>query len=101
MEMQAEAEDMLRQKGVSNIEFRIEDVHELNFPDDQFDIVASRFAPHHFFEIRKALREMCRVLKPGGSFIFLAATLSRLSGMLPLILASALSTRTFRKYPLL
>jgi len=70
-EMLAEAEDMSRQKGVSNIEFRIGDAHELNFPDDQFDIVASRFAAHHFFEIKKALREMCRVLKPGGKFYIL------------------------------
>jgi len=47
--MLAEAEELSRQKDMSNIEFRIGDVHKLGFPDDQFDIVASRFAPHHFF----------------------------------------------------
>ena len=71
LEMLTEAEDASRQRGVDNIEFQAADVHNLNFPDSQFDIVASRFAPHHFSDIRVALREMCRVLKPGGKlYIF-------------------------------
>ena len=70
-EMLAEAEGASRQKGIDNIEFRAADVHSLTFPDNQFDIVASRFAPHHFSDIRGALREMCRVLKPRGKLYIL------------------------------
>lgn len=70
-EMLAEAGEAAREKGVDNIEFRIEDVHNLNISDSQFDIVASRFAAHHFSDIKKALSEMCRVLKPGGKFYIL------------------------------
>lgn len=70
-EMLAEAEDASRQRGIDNIEFQAADVHNLNFPGGQFDIVASRFAPHHFSDIKRALREMCRVLKPGGKLYIL------------------------------
>jgi len=70
-EMLAEAEKGARQKGINNIEFRLEDVHDLNYPDSLFDIVASRFAAHHFSHIKRALREMCRVLKTGGKFYIL------------------------------
>ncbi len=70
-EMLAEAEEAAEEKGQTNIEFRIEDVHSLNIPDNQFDIVASRFAAHHFSNVKKALSEMCRVLKPGGKFYIL------------------------------
>jgi ubiquinone/menaquinone biosynthesis C-methylase UbiE len=70
-EMLTEAKIASSQEAISNIVFRAEDVHNLNISDSQFDIVASRFAVHHFFEVNRALREMCRVLKPGGKFYIL------------------------------
>ncbi|AGL00561.1 class I SAM-dependent methyltransferase [Desulfoscipio gibsoniae] len=70
-EMLAEAEVASKQSDINNIVVQIEDVHNLNFPDGQFDIVASRFAAHHFFDVKKAVREMCRVLKPGGKLYIL------------------------------
>jgi len=70
-EMLAEAKMASNQEGISNITFRVEDVHNLNISDCQFDIVASRFAVHHFSDVNRALREMCRVLKPGGKFYIL------------------------------
>lgn len=70
-EMLTAAKDSARQSGIENIDFQAEDVHNLKFPDGQFDIVASRFAPHHFSEIKVALKEMCRVLKPGGKLYIL------------------------------
>lgn len=70
-EMLAEAEMASNQESVSNISFRTEDVHNFNISDSQFDIVASRFAVHHFSNVKRALREMCRVLKPGGKFYIL------------------------------
>jgi ubiquinone/menaquinone biosynthesis C-methylase UbiE len=34
---------------------------ELPFPDDSFDVVATRIAPHHFEDVQAAVREMARV----------------------------------------
>jgi SAM-dependent methyltransferase len=34
--------------------------------DETFDLVASRLAPHHFSDVRTALREMARIAKRGG-----------------------------------
>ncbi len=70
-EMLAEAKKASRLEGISNITFKMEDVHNLNIPDCQFDIVASRFAVHHFHDVKKALIEMCRILKPGGKLYIL------------------------------
>lgn len=70
-EMLAEAKVASSQEDISNIIFRAEDVHNLTIPDNQFGIVASRFAVHHFSDVQRALREMCRVLKPGGRFYIL------------------------------
>lgn len=38
----------------------------LPFEDQSFDLVCSRLAPHHFVDPRLAVREMARVLAPGG-----------------------------------
>lgn len=70
-EMLAEAKVASDQEGLGNITFEVENVHNLNFRDGEFDIVASRFAVHHFSDVRLALQEMCRVLKPGGKFYVL------------------------------
>ncbi len=74
--------------GITNVEFRLADVHVLPFEDEAFDVVTCRRAAHHFAEIAKALREMKRVLKPGGRLViddrsvpeddFVDATLNRL-----------------------
>ena len=39
---------------------------DLPFPDNSFDAVLSRLAPHHFQDRAKAVAEMARVAKPGG-----------------------------------
>ena len=53
-----------------DIEWREGDVEELPFEDGEFDIVVSQFA--HMFAPRPevALREMLRVLRPGGTIAF-------------------------------
>ncbi|MDI3297770.1 MAG: methyltransferase domain-containing protein [Bacillota bacterium] len=49
-----------------NVRFALGDVHALPFPDGSFTVVASRRAAHHFRDLPLALREMRRVLAPGG-----------------------------------
>ena len=53
-----------------NIDFQIADVEDLPYKDDEFDFVLSQFG--HMFAPRPeiALKEMLRVLKPGGVVAF-------------------------------
>jgi SAM-dependent methyltransferase len=59
----------LEQRGASNVRFEIADAESLPFPDDQFDLVVARFAPHHFPEPAAFISESARVLRPGGRLV--------------------------------
>lgn len=65
-EMLQQGQRMADEAGLDNIEFVPGDVHGLPFADQKFDLVTVRRAPHHFQDVRRALREMHRVLKPSG-----------------------------------
>jgi ubiquinone/menaquinone biosynthesis C-methylase UbiE len=68
--MLATARRLFTEAGVRNAEF-IEAVAErLPFPDASFDIVTTRLAAHHFDDVALAFREVARVLRLGGIFIF-------------------------------
>ena len=41
------------------------------FDDQSFDIVISRYSAHHWHDVGQALREVKRVLRPGGKVIFM------------------------------
>lgn len=43
----------------------------LPFADAEFDVVISRYSAHHWHDVGSALREVHRVLKPGGKVIFM------------------------------
>ncbi len=49
------------------ITFRKEDCMELSFEDESFDAVTAAFGIRNFSDLDRGLREMCRVLKKGGS----------------------------------
>lgn len=65
-EMLSEADDVSRQSCAHNLDLCMADVMTIPFPDSTFDLVVSRRAPHHFQDIKGALNEMARVLRPGG-----------------------------------
>jgi ubiquinone/menaquinone biosynthesis C-methylase UbiE len=44
---------------------------EIPFGDGEFDLVSCRVAPHHFSGPEKFVREVARVLKPGGYFLLI------------------------------
>ena len=44
---------------------------DLPFPDCSFDIVTVRQAPHHYADVRTAIREMARVAKHGGRVVII------------------------------
>lgn len=68
-EMLAEARGLQARNGLTNVRFEIADAHRLPFPDASFEIVACRRAAHHFSNLRLALAEMVRVLRPGGRLV--------------------------------
>jgi ubiquinone/menaquinone biosynthesis C-methylase UbiE len=53
----------------SNIEFRQMDAEQLDFRDGTFDVAVSLFALLHFPNPLAALKEIYRVLKPGGRLV--------------------------------
>jgi ubiquinone/menaquinone biosynthesis C-methylase UbiE len=69
-EMLQGAEENAASRGLKNMEFFPADAEQLPFPDHQFDRVTARFGIMFIPDIRKALREMRRVLKPGGRVSF-------------------------------
>ena len=57
----------VEKKGLQNIiSFQREDCMHLSFEDNTFDAVTAAFGIRNFSDLEKGLKEMCRVLKPGG-----------------------------------
>lgn len=67
-EMLDEAVTLAGTRGITNIEFVRAPAELLPFPEASFDLVTSRIAPHHFNDVEAFVREVARVLKPGGTF---------------------------------
>jgi ubiquinone/menaquinone biosynthesis C-methylase UbiE len=53
-----------------DIEGRVADAESIPYPDDSFDLVVGHAVLHHIPDVELALREVLRVLKPGGRFVF-------------------------------
>jgi len=66
--------DMLKvaQKLISagNVQWQVADAHELPFENEAFDAVLCQYGVMFFQDKPKALKEINRVLAPGGSFLF-------------------------------
>lgn len=58
-------------ENIKNISFITYDGHSFPFADNEFDMVISRYALHHFPDIQKSISEVSRVLKSGG-FLFIS-----------------------------
>jgi SAM-dependent methyltransferase len=60
------AKKVAQQNGLENIETKVMDGENLTLEDEKFDAVISRVGLIYFPDQDKALKEMLRVLKPGG-----------------------------------
>jgi ubiquinone/menaquinone biosynthesis C-methylase UbiE len=56
----------VQQRDLSNVAFGTADVHNLDYPDDTFDVVHAHQVLQHVADPVGALREMRRVCAPGG-----------------------------------
>jgi SAM-dependent methyltransferase len=61
--------ELATERGLVNLEFHSYEGIDLPFADDAFSGGASRYALHHFPDIRRTLGELRRVIKEGGFFI--------------------------------
>ena len=75
--MLAAARRVFEQAGARNAEFVTATAEHLPFPNTSFEIVTSRLAAHHFDDVALAMREIARVLRQGGTFIFVDTTAPR------------------------
>jgi ubiquinone/menaquinone biosynthesis C-methylase UbiE len=60
------ASTLARDSGVMNVDFVVGDAYSLDYPDDTFDIVHAHQVLQHVGDPVAVLREMRRVVKPGG-----------------------------------
>jgi len=60
------ARALAHERGVSNVRFEPASVNGLPYPDASFDVAVAHFVIEHVRDPVRALREMRRVLKPGG-----------------------------------
>lgn len=62
--LQAAHENIIQQ--AKNVFYVQTDAEHLAFPEDTFDLVTCRIAPHHFPDVFRFMQECTRVLKPDG-----------------------------------
>ena len=60
------AQENAKKRGIKNFETIVCDVSELPFPNNTFNAISCRFGFMFFPDMEKAIKEMVRVLKPGG-----------------------------------
>ena len=60
---------MAAKKGYGNLEFRLANGREIDFPAASFDGIACRYAFHHFPNVDGVLADARRVLRPQGGLV--------------------------------
>lgn len=52
------------------VDGKVSDAETIAYPDDSFDLVVGHAVLHHIPDVEQAFREVLRVLRPGGRFVF-------------------------------
>lgn len=53
-----------------DVEGKVADAERLPYPDSSMDLVVGHAVLHHLPDVQQSLREVLRVLRPGGRFVF-------------------------------
>jgi SAM-dependent methyltransferase len=69
--MLAQVQKTAAARGIANIETQQAPAESLPFAAATFDFVLCRFTAHHWHDLDAGLREARRVLKPGGTAVFI------------------------------
>ncbi len=69
--MLAAAEKFITAQGQTTVTFQEADATALPFGPAEFNLVTCRIAPHHFPDCAQFVREMARVLVPGGTAVLI------------------------------
>jgi ubiquinone/menaquinone biosynthesis C-methylase UbiE len=69
------------ERSVIDVELRVQTAEDLPFEDGQFDCVVSTWTLCSIPGARRAVAEICRVLKPGGRLLYLEHGLSEEPGV--------------------
>lgn len=69
--MVAQATSRARERGINNVEFRVDDITNLSLPDDSFDLVFASAVLEHLPNPVLGLKEIHRVLKSGGHAVII------------------------------
>ncbi|MBU0743417.1 metalloregulator ArsR/SmtB family transcription factor [bacterium] len=72
--MLTRARGLCEREGLNDVAFEQADIQDLPFADDRFDAAYCSMVLHHVARPERALREMTRVVKPGGKVVVMAFT---------------------------
>ena len=75
--MQVGREKVLRAGLQDVVSFQLEDCLSLSFADDSFDALTVAYGIRNFSDLDQGLREMRRVLRPGGRLVIIELTAPR------------------------
>lgn len=62
-------QDKAIEQKIQNLDFISYDGSKFPFTDDSFDVIVTRYALHHFPDIKNSFSEIARVLKKGGKLL--------------------------------
>ena len=63
------ATELAKDRGLDNVDFKVMNALEMDYPDDSFDLVWACESGEHMPDKKAYVEEMTRVLKPGGTLV--------------------------------
>jgi SAM-dependent methyltransferase len=80
------AREFGQSRGASGISYRVEDITNISFQNDSFDVVISCETIEHVPDPRKAVSELARIMRPGGTMYLTCPNYLNLTGLYRLYL---------------